>query len=165
MLAEEYVVQVPWEKWCQEGCICRSRKCQHRGSDRYEEYEITWVESSWGQGMEGEGENTVTLERVAAPHPRKRVAHRDGTWDIFDVEWQEIAGVTRYGAAQLGMELVRREEGESSGSDTEQAYEAGEVRRAKRMARKNLELAWDAAKEEAAAAVASAGRTFLGPRR
>ena len=158
-VARENVVRVPWEMWCHARCVCRKRRCEHKGSARYETYEIAMVEGMIDADAEEGQEMEVTLERMAAPLPRLWAAEgTSGTWDVFKVGWKDITGVARYGATGVGIEIEpRRElevEADSEGSESERPYEEAEKRRAKRAARGRLEEAAamgdEAAREERA---------------
>ena len=135
-----YRIKVPWAMWCVGRCICKGGgcRCRHRDSQQYETYLL-------GGPPEGEGENTtVWVERQAATAARVQQAKRQRTWDAFELTWQELAGIERYGRDGMGVRVEPRATDSSdkeSASDEEQEQEQAELRRARRRAREATEAA------------------------
>ena len=150
----EYVVEVPWEMWCHTQCVCRKRAgCQHRGSKKYERYEIMEVVGSTAADAAPDQQMWVTLQRIAAPRPVQRPA-KGTTWDVFEVEWRHIAGLEQYGESRKTMRIVPR------GGEAEDESDAGELheetqcagvehRQAARRARERVSKAMEAARRAA----------------
>ena len=81
-LAQYYRVRVPYAAWGDD----------YHDSEEYHSYEVTLAEPS-RTGWD------VTIERTEVPPPRKYGV------DKFTMRWRMFAGIMRFGAHQLGVEL------------------------------------------------------------
>ena len=148
-LREGYVVRTPWAMLCDTKCTC-ARRCRHRGSDAYEEYELAGMH--WHRGA-----RWVTLERRAARKPIQRPA-MGTTWDSFDMAWATITGGRTYGTEQLRVQITERRGGHGSDSSasSDEGAEEMEAREARATARRAVRGQMERARAAAASADAEA---------
>ena len=137
-LTRSYRVRVPYAAWTQH---------KDDDSDRYILYDIAEITQRGGTVQ-------AILERTDATYAERRT----GTgkyWDRIQVTWQELTGVTRFGAAHKGCELEPKgvtddtSEEDAQADEEEQALERGETRRATREATRHIARARAAARAAA----------------
>jgi len=134
-LMQEYRVRVPYALW---------KGAPDSHLDHYEEYEIEEIGTHW-----------VTLVRSAATAAERRLPIARAGWNRFQVNWDCLTGISRYGPDLRGLEIVPRGTADSTSaeeaetSDEERQLAASEETRAMRRAARLIEEARTADRDAA----------------